>query len=65
MSRLKLSKTHSITHSITKSNLTGNYSLEDTSKGALEHVGTYTECLRIVKDIELRPAKYRHKVAHK
>ena len=55
MSRLKLSKTHSIE----KSSLKDNYTLEDTHAGHLEHVGTYTECLKIAKGIELKPIKKR------
>jgi len=53
MKKLKLSKTHSIS----KSELTGNHSLEDTQDGTLEHVGTYTECLRIAKGVGLKPRK--------
>jgi hypothetical protein len=55
MKRVKLSKTHSID----KSNPTGNYSLEDTQSGALEHVGTYTECLKIAKGLKIKPIRSR------
>lgn len=50
MKRVKLSATHSIS----KSELTGTHSLEDTQEGKTECTGTYTQCFKIAKDLKLK-----------
>ena len=49
MRRIKLSDTHSIS----KSEFTGTHSLEDTQEGKLECTGTYTQCFKKAKDINI------------
>ena len=47
----------SSTHSISKSDLTGTHTLEDTQEGKTECTGTYTQCFKKAKDIKLKSLK--------